>query len=291
MMRTSSRMVVYDFMCENVTNEKITNPYVIRFTKEPMIKTFRKTKFNEWKSILNKNSLKKEITECYGAVNLVIETVNNMKLDEYKTIVFFDMCSGKGYNSVVLLANLPESVREKTKIVMLDKDTTMNLSHLNTLDQQIQFQRLCIFPEKKDGNRKLVEDMMKIMKQYGEPGKDVAGIMMGVHLCVHLSEIFINAYNSVDSLLAMVLAPCCTYENEHNQEIYTLMNTSIYEESGMKHELFHFFLWNYYLFNKVNSATSVKRMMRDELVMSERNNFIIALKKSVSTHTSTTDKL
>jgi hypothetical protein len=275
--------IVYDYMCDNVANQKITNQYIVKFAREPMIRQYRLKKFQEWRSLLNKNSLKKEITECYAVSDLLTNDIlpKLKQLEQYKTIVFFDMCSGKGYNSIVLYANLPEHLKDKSQLIMLDKDTSMNLSHLDTLEQ-IKFHHFCIHTEKKGGTEKLSNDLLNHLKKFGEPGKDVVGIMIGVHLCVHLSEIFINVFNSLDCMVAMTLSPCCMYENDSNRDIYEMFQTSIYEECGMKSELFNYFLWTHYLYRKVDPELTEKRVTNDENVLSEKNNYIVAYKKAAA---------
>lgn len=39
--------------------------------------------------------------------------------------------------------------------------------------------------------------------------KDVIGVFVGTHLCGDLSPMFIQKYNLMDNVKAMVLAPCC----------------------------------------------------------------------------------
>ena len=166
-MKIRSRSTVYDFLCENVHNEKVDNPYVIQFVNDPLIKQFRLKHAEQWHSLLNKNTLKKEVTECYGVVNLVMEICEKLKarIQKAKQVFFFDMCSGKGYTSVVLYSALPEWIRTKSRIIMLDKTTKMNLSHLEPLNGSVVFEHFCIFPEKKNGTQRLMSDLNRLMNK------------------------------------------------------------------------------------------------------------------------------
>jgi hypothetical protein len=280
------RALVYDFLCENVYNEHIDNPYIVQFAKNSLIKSFRNKYPNEWHSILNKNTLKKEITECYGIVNLVLDICDKLhdKLQSTKQIIFLDICSGKGYTSLVLYAHLPEWVRNKAKIIMLDKDMKMNLSHLETLNGIIEFHHLCIFPEKKNGTQRLINDLNKILNKFCKSStNEVVCICIGVHLCIYLSEIFISTFNQMDSIIAMALSPCCVHETEENQLINEMCkNSSIFEDAhlaGITREVMQYMGWTMFLNGKIQSEN--KKMIHDELVLSDRNNFLIAYKQFI----------
>jgi hypothetical protein len=281
-------MIAYDYLCEGVQKNRYTSTYIHQFTGIELLKRFRN--FPNWRRFLNGKQLKKEVTECMAVVNRCLNLMN--QLDEYlisdsvKTILIFDMCCGKGYGSVCLHALLPEHLRHKIKIIMLDRNNKINLEYLSDFKQsEIQFEVLCIYTEEKDGKNRLIKDIENKMKRYGKIGEEVISFCVGVHLCVYLSEMFIDLFNSMDSIWGMILSPCCHKENEHNISIYEMSRSSIFEDDdseGMKSkklytiEHLQYYLWTFYLFQKIKAPA--KRMINDANVMSPKNNYIVACK-------------
>lgn len=281
------KMIAYDYLCEGVKQNRYSSPYISQFTSLPAFKEYRKLEI--MRKFLNGRYLKKEITECMSVVNRCLSLLYELrtKLEKVKTILLFDLCSGKGYTGVCLHALLPEDLKHKTRIIMLDKNAKMRMEHLQVFSkEEVCFEPFCIFTEDKDGKNRLIRDMENRIAQFGKPGEDVVAFCLGIHLCVHLSEMFIDLFNNVESIWAMILSPCCHKENIHNSQFYEMSRTSIFEDDDSEEKLkknnvftiehIQYMLWTLYLYNKIE--TQVKRIVHDVDVMSPRNNYLVACK-------------
>jgi hypothetical protein len=276
------RVTVFDHLCENdsIEDEKTRNPYVHFFcTRLPALHTFRDNNLENWRSFFNKTTMKKEVTESGAIVYRVMQLFQNelaymVNDDKYK-IVFFDCCSGKGFTSVMLSLLFP---RERCSIVMLDKDLKMKLEHINSLPN-VKFEHFYIYPLHKGGMEKTAKLMKaKLDKEQKLAGdeKKVVGIILASHLCVHLSEVMVHIYKELENMKALILSPCCAYENEHNKCWFDMVR-------GLEVEDDFYSAWNMYLYRSIVDHTSpdaVKcHMSIDKDVMSPKNYYIVTSKQ------------
>ncbi|KAL0482934.1 hypothetical protein AKO1_007291 [Acrasis kona] len=279
------RVNVYDHLLENVLaqEESERNPYIYYFaTNFPQLKEYRDAELPNWRSFFNKSTMKKEITESGAMVFRVIEQLQGelqhlTDASKYK-IVFFDCCSGKGFTSVMLSLLYPDS-----KIWMLDKDLKMNIDHIKSLPN-INFEHFYIYPLRKGGfekTLKLMDDKIK-KEQALEPSREVVGICLASHLCVHLSEVMVHIYKNLDAMRSVVLSPCCSYVNEHNKHWFDYaenLGLDLHDEETIA----VYAAWTMYLYSSLKElnreGVQVKCSMKiDPHVMSPKCHYIISSK-------------
>ncbi len=140
--------------------------------------------------IFNHKSLAKELTEAwtsYKKVKQIVERINVPASD----IILFDMCSGKGFNTLIISKMFPHF----KKVYAIDKDKKMNTQHFQALHN--------VTYKLADVNQK------SFHKWVADEVQHAKGIFLGVHLCGELSQNFISLYNKTENLIAMILSPCC----------------------------------------------------------------------------------
>jgi hypothetical protein len=223
--------------------------------------------------------MKKEATESGAIVFRVMQLLRNelahlVSDDKYK-IVFFDCCSGKGFTSVMLSLLFP---RDRCSIVMLDKDLKMKLDHIHSLPN-VKFDHFYIYPLRKGGMAKTATLMRKKLeneqKQVGD-SKKVVGIILASHLCVYLSEVMVHVYKEIDAMRALILSPCCAYENDHNKEWFELARNLELND--------YYAAWTMYLYRSIVDNKDEKRykiecnMENDPHVMSPKSHYIVTSK-------------
>lgn len=115
-----------DYLTEDIENK---SGYVKEWINKPFMNKMRADP--SFRRLLNHNKLEKEMNESY----MVYKQTKNLlkkigKSADADDIVIFDLCSGKGFTSVLLSLHFP-----KARIYMVDKCTKMNLEHLENLPQ------------------------------------------------------------------------------------------------------------------------------------------------------------
>ena len=207
-----------------------TNPHLRAFAESTLPDVLRDDpNFKSWASIKSK-SLRKEIAEasaaasrCPRAVAKAIGarreralTTNDREetndgsdvsssvsgsdpLGDGTDVVFFDLCSGKGFTSVFLAHRYPEA-----RVVMVDANARMNLTHLESLRPRVTFHCLDLYSA----------ETMALMRRETRARGTRASVVVGVHLCGDLSR---RALELWDASLAdaLVLSPCCLVREVH----------------------------------------------------------------------------
>ena len=175
-----------------------TNPHLRAFAESTLPDVLRDDpNFKSWASIKSK-SLRKEIAEasaaasrCPRAVAKAIEArreraqpANSREgtndgsdvsscapgtdpLGDGTDVVFFDLCSGKGFTSVFLAHRYP-----KARVVMVDANKRMNLKHLESLAPRVTFHCLDLYS---------AETMALLTRETRASGK-TASAVVGIHL-------------------------------------------------------------------------------------------------------------
>jgi hypothetical protein len=112
-----------------------------------------------------------------------------------ENVLFVDMCSGKCLTGVLLTLLFP-----RARVVCYDWDTYMNTKHLDFVP----------------GLKLVQEDVMSerfrdTLKQECDAaaGEGKLVCLLGLHLCGFLSTRFVELFNSIGSIAACVLSPCC----------------------------------------------------------------------------------
>jgi hypothetical protein len=194
-----------------------SNPHLRAFAESTLPDVLREdANFKSWASIKSK-SLRKEIAEASAAASRCPKAVAKAldarrdapraspsgrvtpqgedPLGDGTDVVFFDLCSGKGFTSVFLAHRYP-----KCRVVMIDSNAKMNLTHLNSesLSNRVTFHNLDLYAQ---------ETRLLMRRETGTNGKK-ASVVVGVHLCGDLSRRAMDLwdYSFAD---ALVLSPCC----------------------------------------------------------------------------------
>jgi hypothetical protein len=231
-----------DYLIDDIDNK---SGYVKEWIDEPFMNKMRADP--SFRRLLNHNKLEKEMNESY----MVYQQTKNLlkkigKSADDDDIVIFDVCSGKGFTSVLLSLHFP-----KARIYMIDKCTKMNLEHLTSLPQ-VTFENFNVTKS----------DMLKFVNDRAQ-GK--FGLFLGVHLCGGLSVRFIDIYNRCEYLRAMVLSPCCL--DKRNTKLLQLSKTT---------KIDNYQLWTTELYWQI--IKSEKDIKSDDRVETDRDKFIVAIK-------------
>jgi hypothetical protein len=274
--------------------------------------------------LMNKSDLKKEITECYSAIclaerslrrqgslqdlHLEVEDKNphclpcntlnqiskltnvNDTLDESvwdkslkeclltftairhnaKQLVFYDVCSGKGILSFLLAILFPEV----SKIIMIDSNAEMNLAHLDAdCCSSITYSNYDIHSE--DFAQFMAKESVACCSLNFIP------IVIGVHLCGALSTRLTQLYNT-NNLSILIVSPCCA--PTRSKKISVFMT----REKLRKNKWSSYEFWYMSVYVSISASLSVRDVVKDDLVLSEKNTLIVAIKKTFLQRTSAT---
>lgn len=266
--------------------------------------------------LLNKQDLKKELTECYSALCLAERSLRRRRhlslekdangtqiclpcnvtlknqmssihanilgnvmeedvIDEEplltfsairentKNLSFYDVCSGKGILSFLLANLFPEIPR----IVMIDSNADMNLDHLTTeCCANVTF-------EKQDIHSGEFADFL-VFESYKCRVTNRIPIIIGLHLCGTLSTRLTQLYNSNEGLPVLIVSPCCApTRSKKNRTFMT-------RERLRQNKWSSYAFWYMNVYVSICPLLSVKDIVKDELVISEKNTLILAMKKS-----------
>lgn len=183
-------------------NSVKTNGYLAAFASNaPLLRALRSDE--AYASIIRTHGLKKEITEASAALNRVKRCIERLtshdtsaggaKRKDGAGLCFVDLCSGKGFLSMLLAWEFP-----KAKVLQVDNDDNLTrLDHLTSLPT-ITFHREDIYSE---NAQKLVSDAVR-------DAACEACVVLGVHLCGELSRRAVTLWRN-SGAHALVLAPCC----------------------------------------------------------------------------------
>lgn len=261
--------------------------------------------------LLNKQYLKKELTECYSAICLVerslrrrgaackegkvieslsfcqpcdeeavkfasnpLDLVDNESTDEplltfsairenSRNLVFYDICSGKGVLSFLLAVLFPEVPR----IVMVDSNANMKLDHLDSecctnvfyINHDIYSESFLSFMNAESTECRLLGHIP---------------IVIGLHLCGTLSTRLTQLFNSNDLLPILILSPCCApTRSKKNRAFMT-------RERLRQNKWCSYAFWYMSVYVSLTPVHCVKDIIKDELVLSEKNTLILAIKRN-----------
>ena len=208
-----------------------TNPHLRAFAESTLPDVLRDDpNFKSWASIKSK-SLRKEIAEasaaasrCPRAVAKALEARRDMAsmentredttndgsdaspsvtgtdpLGDGTDVIFFDLCSGKGFTSVFLAHRYP-----KARVVMIDANKRMNLTHLESLSPRVTFHCLDLYS---------AETAALLRRETRAFGKNASAVV-GVHLCGDLARRALELWDT-SAADALVLSPCCLVREVH----------------------------------------------------------------------------
>jgi rhodanese-related sulfurtransferase len=206
--------------CDSALKEKY--PDVVQ--KLPVVITKWRKRFTDrqaiWKRIFDKDRV---IKECIEAIP-VLDTVHTYIMEEYDQqklqggqpeppYTIIDLCSGKGYLSMILSEMLPPSMVES--IVLMDKswpmnnETSIQKHHINwdhVYSTSSAAWPIPLITSKQDLKSKRQLD--NICHHYStKNGHRV--IMLAIHLCGTLSIKAVQMFNTNPAIKFLALKPCC----------------------------------------------------------------------------------
>lgn len=155
----------------------------------------------EWRSLLNKKSLHKELEESIVAIDQLITGTSKQQIDK-EAIIVMDLCAGKGLFSFLLSYLAPSHV---TEIIMLE-NAAINWHHIihgaNPTAKKEGRPYIHIWDKTNLHDYDSVLDRMKAL-----PAKLA---LTGIHLCKQLGPSFCGLVNGLgEQCIYACLAPCC----------------------------------------------------------------------------------
>jgi hypothetical protein len=179
-----------------------------------------------WKRLFKRDRVVKEVIEAIPIVDAVDRWVCDLQKEGgvNQNITIIDLCSGKGYLSMILSEYLPsESVQ---KCVLVDKAWPMcfaepqphhmNWDHIysNYTDGGSYFTTWPIPLHTSKQNLKIASSLRNMEKRLS---KDPV-LVLGVHLCGTLSIQAIKLFHQLPQSKLMILKPCCLPGMQHTQQ-------------------------------------------------------------------------
>ena len=174
----------------------------------------------QWRSVLNKKSLHKELEESIVAIDQLLMSTSGRDAD---SIIVMDICAGKGLFSFLLSYLNPSWVRE---IIILEK-AAINWYHItdgaNTTAENEGRPYIQIWDNTNLHDYDDVLDRMKAL-----PGKLA---LSGIHLCKQLGPSFCGLVNGLgDQCIYACLAPCCMPRAVTSQKHNPTSTSAAYEK-------------------------------------------------------------
>jgi len=217
-------------------------------------------------SMARHRKVKKEITEAHGALAQVRRALRagggggEDGGGDGDGLVLIELCSGRGFVSLVLADAFP-----KARIYMIDRDTTMDVSHVETYGgARMSFHAL-------DLHSTACEEFVRGVADDAETrGQTV--VLVGVHLCGTLSHRAIELYERIERAVAIVVAPCCLPQRRRH-DVFGFHCKDIARSIG--NGVTPFQCWCTQLYFRL-PLTSKRNMTIDHDVLSTQNTFLVA---------------
>jgi hypothetical protein len=232
--------------------------------------------------LMNKQSLKKELTECYSAICLVERSLRRIQKHSTNEIAeeplitfssirknvsnlaFYDVCSGKGILSFLLTLLFPEI----SIIKMIDSNKKIKLDHLGSkCCTNITYEHYDIFNE--EFSDFLIKESEKCKEEKMIP------VIIGLHLCGNLSVRLVHLFNNIIDLPILIISPCCLpTKSKKNQGFMT-------RDKLQKNKWSSYDFWCMSIYILIDHLSTVKNIVKDDLVESQKNTLIWAVKRKL----------
>ena len=99
-------------------------------------------------------------------------------------------------------------------------------------------------------------------------------VVVGLHLCGTLSTRLVNLYNEISDLPILILSPCCApTRSKKNRVLMTRERLKRNSWPSYGH-------WAFSVYVLIDHLSVLKDLVRDDLVVSEKNTFIWAVKRT-----------
>lgn len=274
----SQPKISLDYLLENCRNDTsgAYNPYITEFSRMPFVSDISHLarEYYPVRQLMNHRHLKKELAESLGAIFLAERAMRQLdssriynsdliafealKLHQDR-IVFYDICCGKGILSFLLTFLFPRS-----KIVMLDNNTSMNLEYLS--DSRFSNTSFLCVDLFSDAAFDLIKEKTEEAQQLG-----FFTLAFGLHLCGHLSPRLVHFFNEIQGISALIVSPCCMpARRKGGKQINDMIRKTKW--SGYDY-------WCLSVYTAINGALARKDIVRDENVISEKSTSILATKQ------------
>eukprot|EP00929_Paragymnodinium_shiwhaense_P000063 TRINITY_DN10019_c0_g1_i1.p1 TRINITY_DN10019_c0_g1~~TRINITY_DN10019_c0_g1_i1.p1 ORF type:complete len:372 (-),score=45.76 TRINITY_DN10019_c0_g1_i1:147-1262(-) len=238
-------------------NSVQTHPYLKDFAAAPWLDDLRQQPGA--RSLLNKRSLRKEISESFGVLYAAHRALAKLgPRQNAGRAVIIDACCGKGLGSLIMAKSMPDSL-----IYALDRDPRMDMGHLQE-QANVSFVQV-------DMNTQRAHDIFAEAAAEAKRRKSPL-VVIGVHLCGALSPRVAELYHSVDCPAALVLVPCCLDRKDPRAKLAARgLGITPYSYWCMS------LLWSMPV-----SSTCRRELLIDDNVLSERNTFILAARAAAA---------
>lgn len=180
-----------------------------------------------WKRFFKPDRVIKEVVESVPVVDSVLDWMSRNSEDVKITIL--DLCSGKGYLSMLLSEILPQGRVEK--ILLIDKawplchtkprQHHMNWEHIygNKAEEIYYFDTWPISLVTSKQNLKQARTIQQLQERFTFDANDNHRVLLlGVHLCGTLSIQAIQLYRGIPNAELLVLKPCCLPDMSHTKQ-------------------------------------------------------------------------
>ena len=198
-----------------------------------------------WKGIFTKSNLLHEVEESIIALQLLKNWLDNdygniNTDDKYNSkrqhkhqprkVTIVDVCCGKGLLATLASYLFANDCRISSQIIMFDKDTKVNWSHIHAANKNavaenrpiIEYRRCNLFEmdnilewlsssSSSSSSRSSLSDDDDDAEQETKQEEEEILAMVGIHLCKNLSPTFVGIANSLGASKVpfICLAPCC----------------------------------------------------------------------------------
>jgi hypothetical protein len=213
--------------------------------------------FDGWS---RKRGLKKEITEAYAALRAVRGALEDADGggDGGENLIFVELCSGRGFVSIVLASEFP-----KSRVFMIDNDTKMNVDHVKAFDERMTFHALDIHDAATEA----------FIRDLASKDRTKTVVIVGIHLCGILSHRAIELYERISEVSCLVVSPCCLPQRRRH-DVFGVWCTSI--ARSVKHTT-PYNVWCTQLLFRI-PRTHRRNMLVDHDMLCEQNTLLIASK-------------
>ena len=239
---------------------------------------------------LGKNKLRKEVSESYSIIHAIQECHDQLLLGgqgetttslatsssdnnaiHFENLFVIDLCSGKGVTTAICGALFPiiestctGSKRHNNHFLAMDKLPTHLVPHF-LQDENVSYLSRNIMSEDT-----LLELEREVHRQTTEEGR--TAILVGMHLCGHLSERAIEMFERIPLIRAIILSPCCLPK----------VRSDAFEKCLREHQE-KYDAWAHYLKEAVQKSVDDTeqnvRLFHDSEIHSIKNAIIIGRRK------------
>jgi len=233
------------------------HPYLQEFAAAPWLPAL--LEMPEFASMWNMRgkSLRKEISESFGALHACQRALAQLGVESGHGVTVFDLCCGKGLESLVLAKSLPQA-----QVVAVDTNPNMELGHFR---HQANLSFLALDVTSASAGSRLAAAAAEKALTTAQPAAAPL-LIVGVHLCGSLSDHAMRLFKEAPGPAALVLLPCC----------FDGRDPSIKRRAKMLRVDPHRYRCLSMLMSLPTSEQEKRELLVDDDIMSEKNSILIA---------------